>query len=129
MVRSVLVPGSTKLKMNRIIFLFILTVAVSGCKSPEEKNSSAKYPTLEYADIGKLNIRLPYVYECGDKRRLLVYGSNHTANPADPQIADIERRIIEFKPDLVLYEGDGISTAKTKGATVSEYFELGLVMY
>jgi hypothetical protein len=115
--------------MNKMMSLMVSAIAVFGCRHSDEKEPSNKYQTLEYADIGKLNIKLPYVYECGDRRKLLVYGSNHTMNPRDPQVTDIEKRMMEFKPDLVLYEGDGIATAKTKSSSVSEYFELGLVKY
>ena len=44
----------------------------------------------------------PYVYRTGD---VVVYGSVHTRDPADPQLADIERRWREFKPTVALLEG------------------------
>jgi hypothetical protein len=37
--------------------------------------------------------------------RVLVYGSNHTKNPDDPQIKDIEEKWNSFKPTVLLVEG------------------------
>jgi hypothetical protein len=112
------------------IFSFILLVTVlSSCRYSVDKENLTKYPTLEYSDIERLQIRLPYIYKYGNKKQLVVYGSNHTTNPRDSQIADIENKILNFKPDLILYEGDGILTEKTKDATIAQYFEMGLVLY
>ncbi|MBK6544382.1 MAG: hypothetical protein IPG12_03780 [Saprospiraceae bacterium] len=107
----------------------MLTSVFLSCQHSVDKGDLTKYPTLEYRDLEGLEIRLPYIYKYGDKKQLIVYGSNHTTNPRDSQIVDIENKIINFKPDLILYEGDGISIEKTKDATIAEYFEMGWVMY
>ncbi|WP_422104180.1 hypothetical protein [Winogradskyella sp.] len=44
----------------------------------------------------------PYVY---NKENILVFGSEHTKNPNDPQIGSIEIAFKEFKPTTVLVEG------------------------
>src|SRR5688500_17398846 len=113
----------------KIVLLIGLVIPFPACQSSSDKKKTDQYPTLEYSEIEALKIRLPYVYTCGNSKQLMVYGSNHTSDPKDPQVADIEKKITGFKPDLILYEGDGISTGKTKEATVSEYFEMGLVLY
>lgn len=49
----------------------------------------------------------PYVYEIlADRGAVLIYGAEHTKNPGDPQIADIERRWTAFRPSLALCESD-----------------------
>jgi hypothetical protein len=87
------------------------------------------FPVRLYSELEKLNISLPYIKYYGKDSSLLVYGSNHTTDYNDPQIADIQARISHFKPTLILYEGDGIATANNKVETVTNYFEMGLVKY
>src|SRR4051812_34995449 len=71
--------------------------------------NETRYPTKSYHDLETTAIRLPYVKYYGIDSSLLVYGSNHTNNYADAPINDIENKIHQFKPDVILYEGDGIS--------------------
>ncbi|MFL9833383.1 hypothetical protein [Chryseobacterium terrae] len=85
------------------------------------------FPTLQYTSISSMNIELPYIKWYG--KYLLVYGSNHTLNFNDPQVKQIDSLIVAYKPTVVLYEGDGIATTKTKKETVETYFEMGLAKY
>lgn len=113
----------------KVIGWCLVVTLVLSCGKSVEKDFTNPYPTLEYADIEKLGIKIPYLYTCGSSRQLMVYGSNHTANPSDPQIMDIENNLLAFKPDLILYEGDGIATEPTKATTIETYFEMGFVVY
>jgi len=91
--------------------------------------SNIKYPTLAYTAIGKLNIKLPYIKCYGSDSSLFVFGSNHTNNFQDSQIALIKNYIASFKPSVILYEGDGIAVEKTQKQTVETYFEMGLAKF
>ena len=91
--------------------------------------TKAGYPTLEYYDIQKLNIPLPYIKYYGADSSLLVFGSNHTLNFNDPQIKQINDVVFSFNPTVILYEGDGISKGKSQRETVGTYFEMGLAKY
>ncbi|MBL4657084.1 MAG: hypothetical protein JKX73_03730 [Flavobacteriales bacterium] len=85
---------------------------------------------LDYSELEKPDIRLPHTYEySNDSKSIFVYGSYHTSDPRDSIIADIESTIANFKPDLILYEGDGISFENTKEKSIEYYFEMGLVRY
>jgi hypothetical protein len=92
------------------------------------KLSSLKFQTLEYSELEKLDIQLPFVKQYGKEKQLLVYGSYHTSDPTDSEVVNIEQTFLNFNPDLLLYEGDGISFGKTKRESL-EYFEMGLVLY
>lgn len=111
--------------MQKVIQLFIFSL-VSLQLSGQTK---IKFPTLKYSEIAKLNIVLPYIKYYGIDSSLLVYGSNHTNNYNDLQVKQIYNLICSFKPTVVLYEGDGITTGKTQKETVEEYFEMGLSKY
>jgi hypothetical protein len=43
-------------------------------------------------------------------------------------LADIERRIARFQPDLLLYEGDNLALAPTRREAVQRYFETGYAL-
>jgi hypothetical protein len=106
-----------------IILLFVLNTT---CYKAQKQTA---YPMRSYSELEKLNISLPYIKYYGKDSSLLVYGSNHTNNYSDPQVADIQNQILRFNPTLILYEGDGIETTPNKQETVATYFEMGLVKY
>jgi hypothetical protein len=106
--------------------ILLLLLLLSTCSQAQKQSI---YPVRSYSELEKLNIPLPYIHYYGKDSSLLVYGSNHTNNYSDPQIADIQNQILHFKPTLILYEGDGIETTPNKQETVATYFEMGLVKY
>src|SRR5690349_6310474 len=67
---------------------------------------SAHILTLEeYGEVIDQHAR-PYVYTVqGDKGAVLMYGAEHTRDPQDPQIPDIELKWNEFQPTVALVEG------------------------
>lgn len=59
----------------------------------------------EYGEVFETHVR-PYVVDIESSRgAVLVYGTRHTKDPADPQIADIAKRWGEFQPSVALVEG------------------------
>lgn len=91
--------------------------------------SQAAFPVLPYSELESTNIILPFIKYYGNDSTLLVYGSNHTNDWENPQINDIINRVQNFNPDVLMYEGDGISTEINLKQTVETYFESGLVKY
>lgn len=85
------------------------------------------YKTLNY---GKAQVKLPYVktYTNANKK-VLVYGSYHTNNPADNEINDIQHQFQKFNPDIILYEGNHIGVELTMEKSISYYYEMGLVRW
>jgi hypothetical protein len=66
----------------------------------------------------------PYVFQAGD---VFVFGSVHTSDPDDPQLAEIERRWREFKPTVALVEGRLGFLVPGLMDPVEEYGEMGWV--
>lgn len=59
----------------------------------------------EYGEVFETHAR-PYVVNIeSSKGAVLVYGSRHTKDPDDPQIADIGKRWQAFEPSVALVEG------------------------
>ena len=118
-----------------ITFIVFLQSCSSEKREPSKENdpqedANHKYNVISYKELEKLDIRLPYIYEySNDNKSLFVYGSYHTSNPEDSIIADIESAIVNFNPDAILYEGDGISFEDTKEKSIEYYFEMGLVRW
>jgi hypothetical protein len=66
----------------------------------------------------------PYVYRAGD---VFVYGSVHSQDPDDPQMADIETAWREFRPTVALLEGRLGFLVPGFMDPVEEYGEMGRV--
>jgi hypothetical protein len=66
----------------------------------------------------------PYVYRAGD---VMVFGSVHTKDPADPQLADIEDAWNRFDPTVALVEGRLGFLFPGLMDPVEEYGEMGWV--
>jgi hypothetical protein len=71
----------------------------------------------------------PYVVECGAERgRIVLFGSAHTRDAQDPQLAEIERRFAELRPTVTLVEGrPGAPLAALRDPVVM-FGEMGTVL-
>ncbi len=107
----------------------VLLIMMSWCccfaqqESPESK-------LLSYKQYAKIQHDVPYVLEFKvGQGALLLFGCQHAFNPADPQIADIEKEWDRFKPDVAYNEGGNPPSAGTRKAAVERYAEPGLVRF
>jgi hypothetical protein len=83
---------------------------------------------LTYKQYAKIEHDVPYVLEFKvGNGALLMYGGRHVFDPADPQIADIQREWERFKPQAAYNEGGDPPTEKTLQRAVEHYGEAGLV--
>jgi hypothetical protein len=85
---------------------------------------------LTYKDYAKIKHDVPYVLEfkCGTGG-LLLYGGRHVFDPADPQIADIEKEWQRYGPDVAYNEGGNPPTESAPANAVKRFGEPGLVRY
>ena len=86
---------------------------------------------LSWSAYSKLDLRWPYILRLDHHRggTLLYYGANHTSDPSDPQIAEIESLWIEFQPDLAFNEGGDPPTEEDRNVAIRKYGEPGLIRY
>ncbi len=81
----------------------------------------------EYAEISHT---YPYIVRLtSSEGQLLYFGSRHVYDPADPQVAEIQKLWAEFAPTLALNEGGDPPVAGTIEEAVKQFGEPGLVRY
>lgn len=72
----------------------------------------------------------PYILRLGSTEgQLLYFGSRHFFDPADPQVAQIQKLWAEFAPTVALNEGGDPVVAGTLEDVVRQFGEPGLVRY
>jgi hypothetical protein len=72
----------------------------------------------------------PYVLRLNTQRGALLYfGADHTPNPADAQITQIEMEWQQFRPDIAFTEGGLPPIAKIRDEAVRNAGEPGLVRF
>ena len=85
---------------------------------------------LSYKQYASIQHKSPYVLEFkAGAGALLLYGAEHTGDPKDPQIADIERRWAAFHPTVAYNEGGNPPTLHDPEEAVHKYAEAGFLRY
>jgi hypothetical protein len=85
---------------------------------------------LSYKQYGAIEHQNPYVLEFkAGSGRLLFYGAEHTVDPKNPEVADIENRWGAFQPTVAYNEGRNPPTFEDVGGAVQTYGEAGLVRF
>ncbi len=88
-------------------------------------------PVLTQAQYGNVHqdfVR-PYVVECTKgSGRVVLFGSAHTRDPQDPQLAEIERRFAELRPTVTLVEGRPGAPLAALRDPVAMFGEMGTVL-
>jgi hypothetical protein len=104
-----------------IILLFAFSVVTA-----QEKDASI----MTFDEYAKARHGYPYIVELQiGKGALLYFGAQHTFDPKDAQIAQIEKRWKEFRPTVAYNEGGNPSVSKTVEETVSRSGESALVRF
>jgi len=105
------------------LILIFAGVASAAGQKPEQS-------ILSYKQYASIDHKSPYVLEFkAGPGALLFYGAEHTGNPDDPQIADIQRRWAAFHPDVAYNEGGNPPTPKDIRDAVQKYAEPGVLRY
>jgi len=91
---------------------------------------TAEQSILTYKQYASIQHKSPYVLEFkAGAGSLLFYGAEHTGDPKDPQIADIERRWAAFHPTFAYNEGGDPPTVADADSAVKQYAEPGFLRY
>jgi len=99
----------------RILIFVLAMLPLSACTtgslpsfSPSTTLPDVAFRTSAQHDSVMADKEWPYVLELGNEDTgLLYYGSWHTNDADDPQIADIETRFTEFRPTVAVTENTG----------------------
>jgi hypothetical protein len=83
---------------------------------------------LSYKQYGAIEHQNPYILEFKTAPgMLLLYGAEHTVDPKNPQVADIENRWAAFQPTVAYNEGGNPPTFEDFREAVQTYGEAGFV--
>ena len=105
------------------LMLLLATTTLAGSKTSEEN-------ILTYKQYASIQHKSPYILEFKiGSGALLFYGAEHTGDPKDPQIADIERRWVVFHPTAAYNEGGNPPTLDDRDEAVHQYAEPGLLRF
>ena len=105
-----------------LLVVLSCTVLATGQNSEQSILSYNQYSAIEH--------RNPYVLEFKtDSGALLFFGAEHTVDPQNPQIADIEKRWAVFKATVAYNEGGNPPTFNDLREAVRAYGEAGLVRF
>lgn len=114
----------TNIPRPLVVVLTLTLAALTGCAEPHGTPGLMTYEAYD-----RLEHPVPYVLLADQgPGALLYYGSRHVYDPADPQVADLQRRWASFRPTLAFNEG-GDPPAEREVAAAMQYGEAGLVRY
>ena len=113
--------------MLRYLWLVLLGISLSSAAAQVPVPAQQILSYKQYASIQHKN---PYVLEFHvGTGALLFYGAEHTGDPKDPQIADIERRWAAFHTTVAYNEGGNPPTPRDPEDAVHKYAEAGFLRY
>lgn len=85
---------------------------------------------MSFKQYAQVRHPVPYILSCERGRGgLLYFGAKHCFDPADPQMAEIERLWSEFRPTRALNEGWDPPVAATRDEAITRYGEPGLLRW
>ena len=89
------------------LVLTMLCVVVALAQTRDANKSAAGGTSImSFEEYAKKRHRVPYVLNVrAGKGRLLYFGANHTYDPNDPEIRQIEKEWKKFKPEIAFFEG------------------------
>jgi hypothetical protein len=114
--------------MNK--FLILIFAAMLLLLPPPAIFAQAEPEIMSYKEYGKIRHERPYIlkFKKGNGE-LLYFGIGHAYRADDPQIAELEKRFLEFRPTLMLNESGTPPAAETAKEAIERYGEPGLMSF
>ncbi|HLL99684.1 MAG TPA: hypothetical protein VK400_01405 [Pyrinomonadaceae bacterium] len=114
--------------MKKILFAVIAVISVFSAAVAAQ--SEIEPEIMSYKEYGKIRHQRPYILQFKKgKGELLYFGIGHAYRADDPQIAELEKRFLEFRPTLVLNESGTPPALETAKEAVERYGEPGLMSF
>ena len=87
--------------------LVLLLVGIAFAQTNSSKKSAPPPPgIMSFEEYRKKAYSAPYILKLSaGKGRLLYFGSKHTYDPNDPEIAEMEKFWLKLKPEIAFFEG------------------------
>jgi hypothetical protein len=113
----------------KIAATFLSLAGAMSCANHAAQNG-AESKILSYKQYASIEHKTPYLLEFKvGSGALLLFGAEHTGDPKDPQIAEIERLWKSFQPTMAYNEGGNPPTLKDATKAVETSGEPGFVRY
>ena len=85
---------------------------------------------MSFKEYGKIRHERPFILKFKKgKGELLYFGIGHAYRADDPQIADLEKHFLEFRPTLILNESGTPPAPETAKEAIERYGEPGLMSF
>ena len=85
---------------------------------------------MTWPEYSRLRPEWPHIFRLSSSAGALLYfGAAHTSDPADPQLALIEREWGQFRPDIAFTEGGFPPIERTRAEAIRRAGEPGLVRF
>ncbi len=111
--------------MTRLFLLMIFAFAFTTSLLAQDE-----IEIMSYKEYGTIRHERPFILNFKtEKGALLYFGIGHVFKYDDPQIAELEKRFLEFRPTLILNESGTPPVAKTAKEAVEKYGEPGLMSF
>ena len=116
--------------MIHIYKLLVITIFLLS-RSQQEKNQHNNTLTTQKSEgESQTAYQFPYILDLTyNEKHLLVYGCYHSFNPDDSIFIDIETRLLDLNPQIVLNEGGDWQVFETKEETIYKSGEQGFVRF
>jgi len=102
----------------------VCRVCVLGCLT--SASAVSQCDLLSWDEYNRVHHSFPYILRLGS---LLMFGSRHTNDPGDPQLAELERLWREFRPQVAFSEGGIRPRAADHDQAIRRYGEPGLLRF
>ena len=111
--------------MNKFLILIFAILLL-----PAAMFAQAEPDIMSYKEYGKIKHRRPYVlkFKKGNGE-LLYFGIGHAYRYDDPQIAELEKQFLAFRPTLILNESGTPPALETAKEAIEKYGEPGLMSF
>lgn len=110
-----------KLFLGVAIVVSVFSISIFAQGEPE---------IMSYKEYGKIRHERSYILKFKKgKGELLYFGIGHAYRLDDPQIAELEKQFLEFRPTLVLNESGTPPALETAKEAIERYGEPGLMSF
>ena len=108
---------------------FIISCKGSGNNKKQTEKEEIPH-ILSFTELEKKDYKLPYILDLQKaNKHLIVYGCEHTFNPEDSMLVDIENRFLNLQPDFAFNEGGDWPIYDVRDETVRKSGEQGFLRF
>lgn len=123
------------MRTSQLLVLLLTLLAPAAARAQQQPPAAAEFDArcspklVPYADWPKVKNPRFMLDIASARGQLYYFGAGHSADPADPQFARMEKAWDEVKPTVAFYEGPNRPIAATREETIKQAGESGFVRF